>query len=92
MTRQFPSAAAPISDNGEFVNFDEVDAIALQNAGTSTVKLWDGLWTIFPQTSLTLNVTKDLATMDTKNIRVTFDTTTGATNRLEILLIKSENC
>lgn len=91
-SRQFPTAVAPVTENGEFVNFTDLDAIALQNAGTSTVQLWDGLWTIFPKASLTLNVTKDMAIMDTQNIRVTFDTSTGSVNRLEILLFKSKPC
>lgn len=91
-TIQFPTAVAPITQSGEFISHSNVDAIALQNVGTSTAILFDGLWTILPKATLTINITKDDAFLDTGIIRVTFDTTLGSSNRLEVLLIKSKVC
>lgn len=88
----FPVACAPIVEDNAMINHADIAAIVVKNAGTATVLLFDGLYTLDPKESLTLNVTEPNASLHVQNIPVTFDTSTGGVKRLEVLLLKSETC
>lgn len=86
-----PSAVTPKVEDGD-VSFENVVAVVLRNAGTATVNLWNGAYTLDSKETLSLNVTEDDAIMDLINIPVTFDTSTGAVKKLQIVLLKSSYC
>lgn len=89
---QRPWPEAPISANGTIPPFYGVDAIILRNGGTSTVNLWGGAWTLCPGETVSFNVTIDDAILDFTDVMVTFDTTTGPLNKLQIITIKTTPC
>jgi hypothetical protein len=80
------SAIAPMTNDGT-IDQAPVGAVMLRNAGTATVNLWNGLYTLDPKETLSLNVTEDDADL-TIQIPVTFDTATGSVKNLQIILIK----
>lgn len=86
-----PLAIAPLTAAGQ-IDQKDVLAVQLRNAGTSTVKLWNGLYTLDPKETLSVNVTESGFTMDLQAISVTFDNTTGSVNRLEIILLRYVRC
>lgn len=72
--------------NGYIVDMKDVVAVVFQNTGTNTVRLFHGMWTVLPNSTLSLNVTEDFASMDILQLDVMFS---GAgTNRLEILTLR----
>lgn len=89
---QRPWPEAPITANGVIPPFYDVDAIILRNGGTSTVNLWNGQWTLSPGETISFNVTLDDATLNFNDVIVTFDTTLGSVNYLQIITIKSSPC
>ncbi len=90
--RQRPSALALVTANGIIQALEDVDAIILRNAGTATVNLWNGGYTLDPKETISFNVTQDDTTLDFYNVQVTFDTSTGAVQKLQIVYIKSSPC
>lgn len=85
-----PVALLPVTDTNSIVEND-IAAIILRNAGTATVKLFSGLYTLDSKETLSLNVTEPGATMDVV-IDVLFDTSSGAGKRLEIIIFRKQNC
>lgn len=86
-----PQAYAPVTANGYMPDIKSVCAIVFQNVGDSTVRLFDGLYTVLPSGgSLTLNATESpedgVATIDILQLMVTFSG--GTTNRLEVLVLR----
>lgn len=86
-----PVAQTPKVADGD-ITFENVAAIVLKNAGTATVNLWNGMYTLDSKETISFNVTEDSAIMDIINIPVTFDTSTGAVKLLQIVLLKSSYC
>ena len=89
---QRPWPEAPITTAQIIPPFYDVDAIILRNGGTSTVNLWQGAWTLCPGETISFNVTLDDATLNFNDVPVTFDTTNGSINKLQIITIKSSPC
>ena len=90
--RQRVFAAAPVVANGVIQPLLDVDAIILRNAGTATVNLWNGAYTLDSKETISFNVTQDDATLDFTKVPVTFDTSTGAEQKLQIVYIMSSPC
>ena len=68
-------------------------AIQLRNAGTATVNLWAGsMYTLDSKETLSLNVTEAGGVLDFEKVQVAFDTSSGATKSLQILLLKYIDC
>lgn len=87
-------AFAPMTANGYMQDIKNVAAIVFQNVGDSTVRIFNGLYTILPNGgTLSLNATESpnegLSTMDILQLMVTF--TGGTTNRLEVLVLRPSN-
>lgn len=81
-----PTPLAPMTANGYIPDMKDVVAVVFQNTGTNNASLFHGNWTVLPNSTLSLNVTEDLASMDITQLDVMF---TGAgTNRLEILTLR----
>lgn len=85
--RLLPSALPMLQDNGD-IDIQGISAIVLRNAGTATVELFHGLYTLDPKETLSVNVTELFAVLDLHNISVTFDTGTGSVKKLQILVLK----
>lgn len=86
-----PQAYAPVTANGYLPDIKNVAAIIFQNVGDSTVRIFNGLYTILPNGgTLSLNATETpgsgIATIDILQLMVTF--TGGTTNRLEYLVLR----
>ena len=90
MRKIVPSALSPIVKNGD-VDIQNIVAVILRNAGTATVSLWNGLYTLDSKETLSLNVTEDNGVIDLFNLHVSFDTSTGAIKRLEVVVLKTSN-
>ena len=86
-----PSAITSLVEDGDIDHID-TEAVMFRNAGTATVEMWNGLWTLDPKETLSLNVTNEGTTLDLNNIPVKFDTSSGGVKKLQILLIKSKIC
>lgn len=90
--RQRPYTAALVTANGVIQALEDVDAIILRNAGTATVELWNGGYTLDSKETVSINVTQDDSTLDFVNVPVTFDTSTGAVKKLQIIYVRSSPC
>lgn len=86
-----PSAWPTISFNQE-LTIDNVVAIVFRNAGTATVNIWGGMYTLDSKETLSLNVTESGGVMDIEGMGITFDTTTGGVKALQIVTIRKQNC
>lgn len=88
--RILPSALPYMTADGQ-VDIRDVVAVVFRNAGDATVNLWNGLYTLDCKETLSLNVTEDnYSFMDLLNIPVSFDTTTGSTKKLQIVVMKPQ--
>lgn len=87
----FPSALAPMVKVGD-IDLPNVDAIVLRNAGTATVNLWNGAYTLDSKETLSFNMTELDALLQIQNIPVSFDTSTGTIQKLQIVILKSISC
>ena len=82
-----PVPLQPMTANGYIPDMPSIAALILQNTGDSTVRIFDGMWTVLPNGgTLAINVTEDMASMDVLQLDVVF--TGGTTNRLEILTLR----
>lgn len=82
-----PTTLPPMVADGYLVDIVGVAAIILQNTGTTTCRIFNGMWTVLPNGgTLSLNVTEDLGSLDVLNLAVTFSGV--GTNRLEILTLR----
>jgi len=87
----YPSALTPIVQNQNLDLNNEVVAIILRNAGTATVSLWSGSYTLDSKETLSLNVTEAGGEIIISNIPVMFDTSTGAVKKLQIITLTVQN-
>lgn len=87
----FPSALAPMVTDG-FIDQPNVEAVILRNAGTATVQLWNGAYTLDSKETLSINVTEFVANLQLQHIPVMFDTSSGTVKKLQIVIIKSVTC
>jgi hypothetical protein len=87
-----PVLRVPMVDDGPLLNIENAAAVILRNAGTATVNLNSGMYTLDSKETLSLNVTEDYSELDVQNITVTFDTSTGATKKLQVLILKANPC
>ncbi len=87
-----PWAESPITQNRVIPPIYDIDAIILRNAGTATVNLWNGAYTLAPGETVSFNVTTLESTIDFADCNVSFDTSTGANQKLQILTLKSSPC
>lgn len=86
-----PSFLAPITDTFA-IDFSGVAAIIMRNAGTATVSLANGNYTLDPKETLSLNVTELGADMILDSIAVNFDTSTGSVKKLQVIIIFQSSC
>lgn len=89
---QRPWPETPITAAGTIQPLNGVDAVILRNNGTSKVLLWGGAYTLCPGETVSFNVTIDEAILNLTDVMVTFDTTSGSDNSLQIITIKSTPC
>lgn len=88
--RPFPEPS--VTANGVIPSIKDADAIILRNGGTATVELFYGLYTLAPKETISFNITLDDATMNMDDVPVKFNTSTGTTQLLQIISIKSALC
>lgn len=75
------------------INLSGLSAIVFRNAGTATVNLWYGAYTLDPKETLSLNVTTEgVDSLDLLNVPVTFDVSSGTVKKLQIVTLKSSLC
>lgn len=79
------------TSNGD-MTIKDVVAIVLRNAGTATVNLWDGLYTLDPKETVSLNVTETGLELELLSVPVKFDTSTGSVQKLQVLALKKIAC
>ena len=89
-----PQAYAPVTTDQYLPDIKGIVAIVFQNVGDSTVRLFNGQYTILPNGgTLALNATETpgdaIATMDILQLMVQF--IGGATNRLEYVVLRPSN-
>lgn len=65
---------------------------AIRNGGTSTVVINGGAWTLLPGESLHFGSQTDVNEIIWKQVSITFDTTLGALNKLQILEVRPQFC
>ena len=85
----------PITTDNVKIDQRGIQAISMRNAGTATVNIMQGRWTLAPGETLNISVVENIDSMDFTEINVAFDTTTGAEKKLQYLLLKaspSNNC
>lgn len=87
-----PVFYAPLTADGDLPDMRNVAAIILRNAGTATVNLKNGQYTLDSKETLSLNVTEDSAGLEIQDVGVTFDTSSGAVKKLQIIALKAVNC
>jgi hypothetical protein len=87
-----PVSLAPITQPGKITPITGAAAIIFRNAGSATVNLWGGSYTLDSKETLSLNVTEDFGTLDATEIPISFDTGTGPVQRLQILILVPSNC
>lgn len=87
-----PVPLAPVTEPGKISPINGAAAVIFRNDGSATVNLWGGAYTLDSKETLSLNVTEDFGTLDLNDISITFDTTTGAVQRLQIVVLKPANC
>lgn len=86
-----PTAIAPMTSDGE-IQQKNIVAISLRNAGTATVDLWGGAWSLAPKETVSLNVLENGAVIETGSIPVQFDTSTGPVKKLQIIIVPVKEC
>lgn len=91
LIRLIPTPVVPMAADGD-IDIKSAAAVVLRNAGTATVNLWGGMYTLDSKETLSLNVTEFGGYLDLLNIPVTFDTSTGAVKKLQIVLLKASRC
>lgn len=91
-TIQRPFPEPSVTTNGVIPSINDADAIILRNGGTATVKLYYDMYTLAPGETISFNVTIDNAKLDLTDVPVNFDTSTGSTQLLQIITIKSALC
>lgn len=85
-----PVALAPVTKDST-VQHTGLVGVVFRNAGTATVNLWSGSYTLDPGETLSIGVQETGATMDL-DVNVSFDTTTGAGKKLQIVLTRISSC
>ena len=85
-----PTFRAPMTDSGPL----EVTAnvVGLRNGGTSTVLINNNSWALLPGESLFFGSQNDVNIAKVFNWLITFDTTAGAVNRLQIFQMNNTPC
>lgn len=88
-----PWAIPTVTEPG-FINQTGLFAVIMKNAGTSTVELFNGLYTLDPKETISLNSVQSGYQVDLNRIDVKFDTTAGSDNKLQILALVApdSNC
>jgi hypothetical protein len=86
------AAEASVMANGVITTIRDADAIILRNAGTATVNLFYGLYTLAPGETVSFNATVKDCKIELVDVPVKFDTSTGSDQNLQILTIKSSDC
>lgn len=89
LTRLLPSALTPMVVDGD-IDIQEIAAVILRNAGTATVNIWNGSYTLDSKETLALNVTEEFSALDLNNIPISFDTSTGVIQKLQIIVLKKQ--
>jgi len=87
-----PVALAPITQAGEVPAILDASAVIFRNAGSATVNLWNGAYTLDSKETVSFNVCEEQSALVLQNIPVSFDSATGEVYKLQIIVIKSENC
>lgn len=89
--RLTPTPIIPMRNDGD-IDITSAVAISLRNAGTATVNLWNGMWTLDSKEVLSMDVTEIGGWLDLLNIPVSFDTGTGSEKLLQIIILKATLC
>lgn len=92
ITVQRVSPEPSVFAKGVIPTIRNADAIILRNAGTATINLWYGLYTLAPGETVSFNATVIDCKVELVDCMVTFDTATGSIQLLQIVTIKSANC
>lgn len=82
-----PTALSPMEQDG-YIDQKDVAAIILRNAGTATVNLFLGAYTLDSKETLSINVTEMEGLIDLSSIPVVFDTSSGLAKKLQILILR----
>lgn len=85
-----PVALAPVTTDSK-VEHNGLVGVVFRNAGTATVHLWNGAYTLDPGETLAIGVQETGATMEL-SVDVKFDTVTGANKKLQIVLTRIASC
>ena len=88
----FPFGIAPITDDKVLNPLPDVTAIIFRNAGTATVSLFNGLYTLDPKETVSFNSADQKPTIELENIQISFDTGTGSVKKLEIVTLRKKHC
>ena len=89
-TKLSPSFLVPITTDGNIPDLRDIAGIILRNAGSNTVEIENGRWTLDSKETISINVTEPNATMDFFNISVAF--VGVGTNNLQIIALYPSNC
>lgn len=84
-----PSGLPPIVVDGD-IDIKGLSAIILRNAGTATVNLWNGLYTLDSKETISFNVVEEHTVLDILNVPVKFDTSSGPIKKLQIIVLKRQ--
>lgn len=87
-----PVFRSPVTTDGPLLEINDASAVIFRNAGTATVQFNNGAYTLDSKETLSLNVTEENSAIDVLNFTVSFDTSTGAVKKLQILIIKAASC
>lgn len=83
----------PLLDDGT-IDQSNLQSITLRNAGTATVTLGNGMYTLDPKETVSISAVDNSDTLVVSQLEVRFDTGTGPFKRLEILVLRTQknNC
>lgn len=83
-----PVFLTPMYEDGE-INQKGIQTISLRNAGTATVNIQMGMWTLAPGETLHISVVDNIDSLDFSVIQISFDVTLGSEKKLQILILRS---
>lgn len=77
----------PLYNDGQ-IDQRNLQAITLRNAGSATVSLQNGMYTLSPGESVSLSAIDNADELVVDMMMVSFDTATGPVKKLEILTLR----
>ncbi len=86
------STLAPITTGRTLELKPEIQAITFRNAGTSTVNFNNGMYSLDPKETLHIAAVDNNDNVFVNGLGITFDTTVGNVNKLQIILLIAKDC